>query len=132
MQSRRYGPVGRMNSDDLEELAHLVGRDQAFERGSDFFGTARVRLRQARGPCRYAEPGEPFALPNDWRDRSAGISRCSKDSLEIDVRSEVLFSRIGEHRHEAVTADRLKRVALAAARMAIVDEQRDTAVFHQA
>ena len=66
---------------------------------------------QRLGPGGDAEPAEPFALGDHAGDRGACLGRCLGDRLEIDVGGQILLARVGEHRREAVAANRLQRVA---------------------
>src|SRR5437660_864536 len=113
----------------FERLAHLVRRREARERRLDVRDLLRYCvLLQARGALNNAKPAQEFALRDRPMCRRAVSPRPHNELAEVHLRCEVGFAWIGERIGIAVTAHRLQRIAKPECRMAVIDDQRGTAL----
>ena len=87
------------------------------------------------GRCERSRSGsdsqclEPFALSPERGNRRTHIPGCFARSLEVDVRSQILLSGIGEHGREAVSGDGLERLARTAPLVAVIDDQSNASML---
>ena len=75
-----------------------------------------------------AEAGEEFALGDEGPGHGAGVDRGAGKRGEIDMGGEVGLAGFGERVGIGVAAHRLQRVAEGGTLVAVVDDQRRTAV----
>ena len=114
-----------MKADDLEELAHVVGKTAAL--AGDFFGAVRISSGQRHGACTKPQRFEPVALADHARCDDAFTLCRRRKRRKIDMSGEVGFSGICKQIDLFMILYRLQRVACFAAAIAIVDDQRRAA-----
>ena len=107
-----------MNGHNLEQLAHLLLMAQPVDSFFKLRDPLRVCRRKARRAGTDAQAIEPFTLRNDRSHRRPCLNRRAAESLEIDVRRDILLPNIDKDGHVAVPFDGLERIARRAFLMA--------------
>ena len=118
----------------FEQRAHLALTlaDQARPRPLELLGAVGTRaLRQRLGPQVYADRAEEIALVDRAVDGGAGSAGAARHGGEIDVGGEIAIARGGERIDIAVGAQRLQRVAITGYGVAVIDQERRSALFDE-
>src|SRR5258708_1328636 len=120
-----------MDCNYLEQLTHLIARNQSLKCGPDLARTIGVRQGQCSCPRFNTKADQPFSLGDDRSDRRAFAARSSPNGFKIDMAGEVLLARLGKYGCKTVLADRLQSLTRTCSFVTIVDEQGRAPKFHQ-
>ena len=104
----------------LEELAHLVGRDQPFQLAGDRLGAVRPRPLQRRRARLDPEPAQELALGQQGGAR-AGRARRGQNGREVGVHGQVRLAGRSQRADLLVSLERLQRIAEPRRVAAVVD-----------
>lgn len=100
-----------MGAEDLEEVAHLILRNQSLMGDLDVVGGTGIGAGKGFGAFGYAEAGEEFALGGNGLDGEANFLSHRGEGAEIDMGGEVGFAGLFEHVGKGVVPDALQGVA---------------------